>query len=152
MARVLALMLGFILAGPGAGAFHVASGQGADSTAADSSRGVPAWHEDAWTEIITHDGVRFTYIFYSKADTENNGVVVRLQNQNPFPVRYAFTIVFRTPTAERSARTEGQLDAGEMKTGDTDGLFWIPFTEPGQTIGEIGLRGIRVVRAPSSSR
>lgn len=126
--------------------------QSADSTAADTTGGVPAWHEDAWTEIITHEGVRFTYIFYSKADTKNNGVVIRLQNQNAVPVRYAFTVIFRTPTAERSARAEGHLDAGEMKTGDKDGLFWIPFTEPNQTISEIGLRGIRIVRAPSSTQ
>jgi hypothetical protein len=152
MTRLRLLILAVIaLLGVGTGVAPAVA-QSADSTAADTTGGVPAWHEDAWTEIITHEGVRFTYIFYSKADTKNNGVVVRLENQNAYRVHYAFTIIFRTPTAERSARADGHLDAGEMKTGDKDGLFWIPFTEPNQTIGEIGLRGLRIVRAPSSSR
>jgi len=116
----------------------------ADSAAADTSSGVPAWSEDAWTEITTYDGVRFTYIRYRQADNENDGVVVRLQNQNDYPVRYAFTVVFRTATAERTARTRGELAAGEMETGDKDGLFWIPFKD-GQAIVELGLRRLRIV-------
>jgi hypothetical protein len=123
-----------------------AAAQTPDAPASDTST-APSWHEEAWTEITTHRGLRFSYIFYSKADTRNNGVVIRLDNQNAHPIRYAFTVIFRTPTAERTAQARGSLDAGAMKTGEKDGLFWIPFREEGQTIGEIGLRGIRVVRA-----
>jgi hypothetical protein len=38
-----------------------------------------------------------------------------------------------------------------METGESAGLYWIPFTD-GRSIGEIGLRGIRVERMPSSGR
>lgn len=101
------------------------------------------WTDDAWTPIATRGGVAFSYIFYQKADNANNGVVVRLRNQNAYAVRYAFTVIFRTSNDERTARATGRLDAGEMKTGAADGLFWIPF-EDGRTIGQIGLRGIRI--------
>jgi hypothetical protein len=106
----------------------------------DSAR---AWSEDAWTAIATRQGVEFAYIFYQKADNANNGVVIRLRNRNDHPVRYAFTVVFRTPNAERTARASGRLQAGEMQTGEPDGLFWIPFKD-GRSIGEIGLRRIRI--------
>jgi hypothetical protein len=116
--------------------------------AQDSSRTAPdstgPWHEGAWTHIVTADGVQFAYIFYSKADNENNGVVVRLRNENDSAVRYAFTIIFRGPEGEATAQAEGRLGPGEMKTGEPDGLFWIPFTD-GRRVGEVGLRGIDVL-------
>lgn len=151
MRRLWPFVIGIALGLAVCGTPSVAVGQQADSAASDTSRNMPAWHEEAWTEITTYQGVRFTYIFYSEADTQNNGVVIRLQNGNEFPVRYAFTVIFRTPHAERTAQARGHLEAGQMKTGEKDGLFWIPFKEEGQTIGEIGLRGIRVVRARSQS-
>lgn len=113
-----------------------------DSTATDSSR---SWYEDSWTTIVDHKGVHFDYVFYSKADSENNGVVIRLTNQNPYPIQYEFTVLFRGPDAEAEATASGVLRAGEMKTGEADGLFWIPFKE-GNRVGEIGLRGIEITR------
>lgn len=115
--------------------------------AQDSSRTAPdstePWYEGAWTHIVTTDGVQFAYLFYSKADNENNGVVIRLRNENDTAVRYAFTIIFRGPEGEATARAEGRLGPGEMRTGEEDGLFWIPFTD-GRRVGEVGLRGIDV--------
>jgi hypothetical protein len=101
------------------------------------------WYDTAWTPIVEKEGVRFSYIFYGKADNHNNGVVIRLQNENDRPVRYAFTVIFRGPEGEASARAEGRLVPGEMKTGEKDGLFWIPFTD-GRRVGEVGLRGIDI--------
>jgi flagellar hook assembly protein FlgD len=116
-----------------------------DSVAtADTAR---AWHDTAWTPIVVRNGVQIAYIFYSEADNANNGVVIRLRNQNEHPVRYAFTIIFRGPEGEASAQADGRLRAGEMKTGDDDGLFWIPFKD-GRSIGEVGLREIEVRRVP----
>ena len=123
------------------------AGWAQDSTAtADSTR---AWHNAAWTPIVERNGVQIAYIFYSKADNANNGVVIRLRNRADHPVRYAFTIIFRGPEGEATARAEGRLRAGEMKTGDADGLFWIPFTD-GRSIGEVGLRGLEVKRVSSA--
>lgn len=114
-----------------------------DSTQAssDTSR---VWYEDAWTPIVTKGGVQFDYLFYRKADSENNGVVIRLQNENDVAVRYAFTVIFRGPEGSATARADGQLQPGEMETGEPAGLFWIPFTD-GRRIAEVGLRGIEVI-------
>ncbi|WP_105011546.1 hypothetical protein [Salinibacter sp. 10B] len=115
--------------------------------AQDSSRGVAdstePWYEGAWTHIVTRNGVQFGYLFYDKADTQNNGVVIRLRNERDVAVRYRFTIIFRGPEGEATAQAEGRLGPGEMKTGEPDGLFWIPFTD-GRRVGEVGLRGIDV--------
>lgn len=98
------------------------------------------WSDEAWTPIIKHQGVEFSYIFYSEADNTNNGVVVRLINENDHPVRYRFDIIFRTWNGEEHIeRVNGTLQAHQMKTGENDGLFWIPFVD-GRTIGEVGLR------------
>ena len=104
------------------------------------------WPDEVWKPIVEEEGVRFSYIFYREADNTNNGVVVRLDNKNGYPIRYRFTVVFRTGDGdEETARAAGQLAAGEMRTGESDGLFWIPFTD-GRSIGEVGLRGYRVQR------
>lgn len=115
--------------------------QDSTQTSSDTSR---VWYEDAWTPIVTKEGVHFDYLFYQKADSENNGVVIRLQNENDVAVRYAFTVIFRGPEGRSTAQADGRLQPGEMETGEPDGLFWIPFRD-GRRIGEVGLRGIEVI-------
>jgi len=122
---------------------------GAGSAPAQDSTRAPAdttepWYDTAWTHIVEKQGVHFGYIFYSHADNENNGVVLRLENETDRAVRYDFTVIFRGPAGEATARAQGRLEPGEMKTGDEDGLFWIPFRD-GRRVGQVGLRGIDVV-------
>lgn len=108
------------------------------------------WSDDAWTPIIEEGGVAFSYIFYREANSYHNGVVVRLINRNDYPVRYAFTIIFRAGDGqEKVDQARGTLEAGAMKTGDASGLYWIPFRDE-RRIGEVGLRGIRIERAGTS--
>lgn len=118
-----------------------------DSTAAPDTAQVG--HEDAWNEIATRNGLEFSYIFYREADNKDEGVVLRLQNRNEYPVRYWFTVIFRGPDGEVEDRVEGQIGGGVMQTGDEDGLFWVPFE--GASIGEVGLRGVYVRSMPSDS-
>lgn len=99
--------------------------------------------EWAWKPLLTHEGVAFKYIFYSEADSENNGVVVLLINHNAYAVTYRFKIVFRAGEDEVVEEVAGDLQAGQAKTGTADGLFWIPFSG-GRSIGEVGLRGYKV--------
>jgi len=138
MLRYCALVFVLLLGGLG-------PARAQDSTAAPPDT-AQAWYETAWTPIVVRNGVQIAYLFYAEADNKNDGVVLRLRNRNDYPVRYAFTVIFRGPEAEATARAEGTLQAGEMKTGENDGLFWIPFRETGDRVGEIGLRGVRVVR------
>jgi len=101
----------------------------------------------AWKSILRHEGLEFLYIFYREADSENNGVVLKLVNWNDYPVRYRFRIIFRSGQEERFETVSGKIDARSMLTGEAAGLFFIPFTG-GRTIGEIGLKGYRVERLP----
>ena len=101
---------------------------------------------EKWTTLVEHEGVEFRFLFYSTADSYNNGVVLLLYNRNDYGVRYRFRIVFRTADGEEHVEAvEGTLDAGEILTGDEAGLYFIPFTD-GRTIGEVGLRGYAVTR------
>lgn len=124
--------------------------QGQDSTSAPADS-TQLLREKAWTKIVEQEGIQFSYILYGEADTENNGLVLRLRNRNDHAVRYDFTVIFRGTDREERAQSEGTLEAGEMKTGENDGLFWIPF-EDGQSIGEVGLRGIEVEPLQRTSR
>ena len=73
-------------------------------------------------------------------------MVIFLRNTNEFAVTYRFTAVFRSADAEETARAEGHLGPGEAKTGDADGLFWIPFDDD-TPIVEIGVRGLAIKSA-----
>jgi len=105
-----------------------------------------AWHEDAWIPITEQTGLQVSYIYYPDADNEHDGIVLRLINENEVAVRYAFTLVFRAPTADTSVAVRGRLGPGAMKTGDDAGLFWVPFRDEDRSLGEIGLRGLSVTR------
>ena len=98
----------------------------------------------AWKPMLKTDGVEFKYIFYAEADSENNGVVVMLINHNDYRVYYEFKIIFRAGEDEVVKPVVGVLDAKQAKTGDADGLFWIPFPD-GRSIGEVGLRGYKIM-------
>ncbi len=107
--------------------------------------------ERAWTPIVTRGGLAVSHIFYPDAQgREAGGVVLRLANTNAHAVRYAFTVVFRAGEGtERTARVRGRLAAGQRRTGSHDGLFWTPFAaDARRSLGEVGLRGLRVRRAP----
>ncbi|MFB6098647.1 MAG: hypothetical protein ABEK84_05970 [Salinibacter sp.] len=84
------------------------------------------------------------YIYYPEADNVHDGIVLRLSNHGDVAVRYAFTLIFRAPEADTTAVVRGRLGAGEMKTGEPAGLFWIPFREEDRRLAEIGLRGLDI--------
>lgn len=103
--------------------------------------------EWAWTPIAEVEGVAFSYIFYREADNVHGGVVMMLTNTNAYAVRYRFKAVFLSGDDEVVALAEGVLEAGASKTGDADGLFWIPFKD-GREIEQVGLRGYAIGPLP----
>ncbi len=107
--------------------------------------------EEAWKPLLEHEGLRFRYIYYSRANTIDDGVVIMLQNLNEYCIRYRFTIVFESSEGSTSADAEGTLASLEMRTGETDGLYWIPFDD-GRYIGAIGLRNYTVDRIDVSDQ
>lgn len=102
-----------------------------------------------WRPLLEHEGVVFKYIFYAEADNENNGVVVLLMNTNDYAVQYRFKMVFKSGDTEVVEMVEGEIGPHAAKTGDSSGLFWIPFPD-GRVISEVGMRGYRVARKDTS--
>ena len=107
-----------------------------------------AWQEEAWNEIAVVRGVQFAYLYYIEADNVNDGVVVRLHNRSDCPATVDFDVIFRAASRsgegrERVVEESYRLAPGERKTGENDGLFYIPFPE-GDSIAEVGLRGVSV--------
>ncbi|WP_141491591.1 hypothetical protein [Longimonas halophila] len=100
------------------------------------------WSDEAWVPIYRSANVQFSYLFYPEARGNRNGVVVRVQNDNAHPICYRFTIIFRGPDTERTARARGTVPPHALRTGDA-GLFWAPFDDD-ERIGEIGLRRVQV--------
>ncbi|MBO6575432.1 MAG: hypothetical protein JJ896_08455 [Rhodothermales bacterium] len=101
--------------------------------------------EWAWRHVHEADSVRVRYILYSEADNYNNGVVLRLDNFGTADVTYRFVAIFRSGEDRAETLVEGSLEAGASITGDSDGLFFIPF-EDGREVTQIGMRGFRVTR------
>lgn len=132
--RILSALL---LAGAALAAPPAAAQEEPPSTATD-------W---AWKPLLEHEGVDFSFIYYAKPGSVADGVVLKLVNLNAVPVRYRFKMVFRTDGAARVEEVEGELLPRQIKTGDREGLYWVPF-EDGRPIIEIGLRGYHVTRLP----
>ena len=107
--------------------------------------------EEAWKPLLEHEGLRFRYIYYSRANTNDDGVVIMLQNLNEYCIRYRFTIIFESSEGSTSADAEGTLASLEMRTGEADGLYWIPFDDV-RYIGAIGLRNYTVDRIDVSDQ
>lgn len=101
----------------------------------------------AWRPLLVHAGVDFSYIYYTEAGANADGVVIKLVNRNDYPIRYRFKVVFRTDGEERLEEAEGRLGPREVKTGDMEGLYWMPFRD-GRPIIEFGLRGYDIQRIP----
>ncbi len=121
-----------------------------DTTSQATPPEAGAWQEDAWNEIAVVRGVQFAYLYYIEADHVNDGVVVRLHNRSNCTATVGFDVIFRAaPTSgmsrERVVEEHYRLEPGESKTGENDGLFYIPFPE-GDSIAEVGLRGVSVQR------
>ena len=124
----------------------------ADTPAGADSTEEAAWARDAWTPITERRGARLSYIFYREADSEHDGVVIRVDNDNDVPIVYDFTVVFRSAAGrEVTDEARGSVPPKALKTGDTDGrgnLFWIPFSGTGETIDQVGVRSLKVWHVP----
>ncbi len=101
----------------------------------------------AWKSVVTQDSVAIRYLFYSHADNVNNGVVLRLDNRGSARIAFRFIALFRSGGAQAEREVSGQLGAGESVTGDSDGLFFIPFAD-GRSVEQIGVRGLRIRKLP----
>jgi len=99
----------------------------------------------AWKPVLEADGVFVHYLFYSETDEGNDGVVLKIVNTRKESLRYSFTIILKSTNAEFEKAVLGEIEAETILTGESAGLYWAPF-QHGDSIGEIGLRGFKVVK------
>jgi hypothetical protein len=98
---------------------------------------------NVWTQLIDRDGVNISFIFYSKADSYHNGVVVKLINKNNHEVEYSFILIFRSEDEDKSVAAAGKLQPEEIKTGSNNNLFWVPFKNNKQIL-EVGITKVKI--------
>lgn len=103
-----------------------------------------------WTKIAEKEGLDIEFIFYSEADNYNNGVVIKLINNNNYKINYKFDLIFRSPQEDKVEIVYGDINPLQIKTGSSDSLFWIPF-EDGKFIGEVGITNIEVKKREDKS-
>lgn len=94
---------------------------------------------DPWIKLLKDNNCIVSFIFYSKADNYNNGIVIKIENKNKFTIRYRFTIIAKIETVEKEKIFKGELTAVEIRTGSNNNLFWIPELK-GKSITEIGIK------------
>jgi len=99
----------------------------------------------AWRPVIDQDGVEVEYIFYAEKESVDDGVVIKLVNNNDHDVAYRFTVIIKSPNSSFEREVEGVVKAKSLVTGDDAGLYWVPFRN-GESIGELGLRGLKLER------
>ena len=102
-----------------------------------------------WTLLINKDSVYAYFIYYTHADNHNHGIVLKLVNKNKFSINYRFDLIFLSDTLSHSEKVEGILKPNEIKTGSTEGLFWIPFRN-GKSISDVGIKNFKITRGNKS--
>ncbi len=106
--------------------------------------------EVAWRTVVRTDGIVIRYIFYEEADNANNGVGLLLENEGDESIEFRFVLILRSVERVWESEIAGRLGPGERRTGESAGLFFVPFRDGG-SVGEIGIRGLEVEPAAEES-
>ncbi len=115
------------------------------SVQAQEARKVTTPTDWAWKPVLALDGVLIEYIFFPEKEGGQEGVVLKIVNNNDFGLHYRFTVILRSLESVFEKDVEGSIEAQSLLTGDNEGLFWAPF-EGSESIGEIGIRGFKTER------
>jgi hypothetical protein len=102
--------------------------------------------------LYAADSFAVKFFFYSEGDgIQNNGVSMILINENPYPLDYSFDLIFRADSLDKTVTLQGEIDAEQIKTGSTAGLYFLPFQEPPRAVSHVGITKIRISRKSSSN-
>ena len=96
-----------------------------------------------WQRLFADENIAFKFIFYSKADNYNNGVVMKIENKLGEEIEFSFRLIFRSLEEEKSQNVSGRLKPHEIITGSSRGMFFIPFAD-GKSISELGITDIKI--------
>ena len=98
----------------------------------------------AWQSLTAASDVEISFIVHRYGDGQNAGVVIRLINTAHEERVFRFRVIFRSESRERlSEPVTGVLAPLEVRTGESAGLWWIPFKD-GSPVTEVGLKGLRI--------
>ena len=100
---------------------------------------------DPWKKLVEENHCKVSFIFYSKADNYDNGIVIKIENKNKFFIEYRFIVIVRTATVEKEKIFKGEITAGGIKTGSNNNLFWIPKIN-GKSITEVGIKKWKFIK------
>ncbi len=100
---------------------------------------------DPWNKLVEENRCKVSFIFYGKADNYNNGIVIKIENENKFKIGYRFTIIAKTEKIKKEKTFTGELKADEMITGSNNNLFWIPELN-GAAITEVGIKKWKFIK------
>lgn len=96
-----------------------------------------------WEKITEKKGISISFIFYKKANDSANGIVLKIKNDNDYNVIYSFTLIFIADSISKEQIVAGEIKAKQIKTGSSDGLFFLPFDET-KTISQLGIKKLAV--------
>ncbi len=102
--------------------------------------------EWAWKPIAVKDGLTISYILY--ALDSGDGVVIKLGNSLEDSSEFSFELIFRADGQDdRTYPVRGVLGPREIRTGESDGLYFRPF-EAGFGVREIAVRKLLFPKKP----
>ena len=94
---------------------------------------------DPWNKLVEENNCKVSFIFYSKADNYNNGIVIKIENKNKFKIMFSFIIIAKTEKIMKEKTFSGELEGSKIITGSNSNLFWIPELK-GASIAEVGIK------------
>ncbi len=119
---------------------------GLDTAHSQDVKPVTTSSDWAWRPVLIQDGIEVEYIFYAEKESVDDGVVMKVVNNNDYDMSYSFTVVIRSVESVFEKRVSGVVKARTLITGDEAGLYWVPFSG-GESIGELGIRAYKFKRA-----
>ncbi|MCF8262568.1 MAG: hypothetical protein K9J12_17460 [Melioribacteraceae bacterium] len=96
-----------------------------------------------WTTLYKNEQIIISFLFYAEADNYNNGVVLKIENLTNNNLSYKFKLIFKAGNKLKSTIVEDDLLPNQIKAGENEGLFWIPFPNV-NGITEVGITSIDI--------
>lgn len=95
-------------------------------------------------KIMSKENVDIAYIYYKEGDgVKNNGLNLYIHNRNKFEIKISFILIFNTDSLSKEVFVKDTLNAGEISTGSTNNLYWLPFKKQIQ-IRELGIKKLKI--------
>jgi len=92
-----------------------------------------------WKKLVEEKKCNVSFIFYSKANNVNNGLVIKIENKNDSDINFRFTIIAKSINLIKEKTFSGIIGKGKIITGSNNDYLWIPELN-GESIAEVGIK------------